>query len=120
MHSRRNSLPRWQAALLRLNRRQTHTLLAGVAAIVFLMMYPPWEHRFRNEIGAIRAVPAGFHFINAPPARSGDPNWAGASIRWTLLGAEFLLVGGLTAAFVYGFRDRDPMVRKLMRRYEPR
>ncbi len=114
----RNSPARWQTALFRLNRRQTNALMAGLFILLFLMLYPPWEHHFRNEVGGIRREPAGFHFLGGPPPRAWDDSWAGAHIRWLMWSAGFLLAGGLTAAFVYGFRDGNSMTAKLMRRYE--
>lgn len=118
MKQRRNAPSRLQVALLRLNRRQTNALLFGLLVLLVIMLYPPWEHHFRNEVGGIRREPAGFEFISGPPPRTRDVSWAGAHIRWLLWGVEITLAGGLTAAFVYGFRDRNPLTRKLMRRYE--
>ena len=116
MNPRRNAPSRLQAALLRLNRRQTNALLFGLLVLLVIMLYPPWEHHFRNEVGGIRREPAGFDFISNPPQRVSDGTWAGAHIRWLLWGTEIALICGLTAAFIGGFRDRNPQTRKLLRR----
>lgn len=108
MKRNRPGPPTWQSRLLSLNRRQTHALAVGFALLLFLGVYPPWEHKFMNEIGGELERPAGYHYALSPPALSGSPNWTGADVDWTMLGVQWLVCLGLTAAAVYGFRDRSP------------
>lgn len=119
MKSDRAKPPRWQMALLQLNRRQIHALAVGLLLFVSVGLYPPWDHLYRNEIGGATKRPAGFHFINAPPDNTWDPTWSGAQVNWLLLSIELMAVAGISAAFIYGFRDRDPQTQRLLRRYEP-
>ena len=101
-----------------LNMRQTRAFVAGIAGLIVLGLYPPWDHVFVNEIGAVQKRPAGFHAMAAPPEMSGNPNWRGSQVDWVLLAIEWALAAGITGSFIYGMRDRNPLTRRLMNRYE--
>jgi hypothetical protein len=109
---------RWQSRLFGLNSRQTRALVAGVFGFIFIGLFPPWNHVFVNEIGAIHRRPAGFHAILGPPDMSGNPNWRGCQVDWALLAIEWAVAVGITAVFIYGLRDRNPLTRRLLNRYE--
>lgn len=108
-----------QSRLLRLNRRQTNTLITGVFLLLMVTLYPPWVHVFGNEMGARREVPAGFHSLMMPPEIRGNIWWRGASIDWTLLFIEWAVTIAVVGVFIYGFRDKNPEVQRLLRHYEP-
>lgn len=95
----------WQERLLTLNRRQTRALLTGVLAFVLMGLFPPWEQLYINELGGWYDRPAGVHFILAPPDQFHLSNYLGATVNWTQLFIQWFLVGGLTLAYVWRFRD---------------
>lgn len=109
---------RLQNRLFGLNSRQTRALVAGVLGLIIIGLFPPWEHVFVNEIGAIQTRPVGFHGIMSPPDLSGHPNWRGCQVDWPILAFEWLVAAAVASSFVYGMRDRNPLTKRLLHRYE--
>lgn len=107
-----------QSRLLRLNRRQTNTLITGAFLMLIVTLYPPWVHTYGNEMGRRRDVPAGFHSLMMPPEVNNNAMWRGAVIDWTLLMVEWAVTMAVVGVFIYSFRDKNPEVQRLLRHYD--
>ncbi len=111
MRPDRPDLAPWQERLLTLNRRQTRALVMGIVGFILMGLFPPWEHMYINELGAWYDRPAGFHFILSPPEQFYLSTYMGCTVNWTQMFVQWVLVVGVTMAYVWRFRDSlgDPL-----------
>jgi len=64
---------------MRLNATQRTIILAGIAVIVLMGVYPPWTYTFKSTM-TYSEEPAGYGFIASPPSRRGDNLMHGVKI----------------------------------------
>ena len=104
--------------LLKLNRRQTRALVAGVIAIVLIGFYPPWYHEYQNEVGGRRTVSAGFGSLTSPPVSLSPDNYRATHVDLVVLLTEWVIATAITFGAIIYMADRNPDTTRLLHRYE--
>ena len=64
---------------MRVSTTQRRIILAGVAVLALMGLFPPWTHTIRNE-GISSEEPAGYGFIAWPPPKKYDSATSGLKI----------------------------------------
>jgi hypothetical protein len=75
---------------MRLNTTQRVIILAGIAIIALMGLFPPWTYTLKATM-TYSEEPAGYGFIASPPRRKGDSLMHGVKIdssrlliQWTV------------------------------------
>ena len=73
-----------------LNSTQRAVLLAGIAVIVLMGVFPPWTYTFKSR-ATYSEEPAGYSFIASPPSRRGNNLMHGVKIDMPRLVIQWVL-----------------------------
>lgn len=107
MDLREPEMSRLQQWALRLNRRQTHALIGGIALFFLAGLVPSWRIVRYNELGGYTTEFAGFHFISEPPEPPNMMYRVETRVNWGVLLITEIACIGLSAAAVRLMRDKN-------------
>ena len=86
-----------------MNHKQKKVLLIGIAVIVLMGLFPPWQETRARENRPLSRSPAGYHFILTPP--SGYRS-IGYTLDFARIAVQFIEVGAITAGAVLYLKDK--------------
>lgn len=88
-----------------MNPKQKKAIFVGIALIVLMGLFPPWQEIILYPNTPLLTRPAGYHFILNPP-ESGRSFYTGYGLDFLRITVQFIVIGAATAGVVLFLKDK--------------